>query len=75
MSHVGAESVLQGKNPYEVSLLPHYERFNLPLLFTTPKMDGTITDIVTYPAFNFLVFVPFLLLGLNDLRWALLFFT
>lgn len=73
MSHVGAESILRGENPYKVSLLPHYERFNLPLHFTTPKMDGTITDVITYPAFNFLFFVPFIFFGLNDIRWALLF--
>jgi uncharacterized membrane protein len=37
-------------------------------------MDGTLTDVITYPAFNFLVFAPFLFFGLNDIRWALLFF-
>lgn len=74
MSHMGAEMVLQGKNPYDYSLLPYFERFDLPYHFTTLKMDGTITDIITYPAFNFLVFVPFLAFGVTDLRWALLFF-
>jgi uncharacterized membrane protein len=73
MSHVGAESILRGENPYKVSLLPHYERFNLPLQFSTPKIDGTFTDVITYPAFNFLFFVPFIFFGLNDIRWALLF--
>jgi len=72
MSHMGAEMVLQGKNPYIMSLSPYIERYNLPPFLTTPKMDGTITDVITYPAFNFLFFVPFLAFGLDDLRWVLL---
>ena len=74
MSHVGAEAVLKGENPYEVNLIPYFKQFKLSPRFITPRMDGTIVNTITYPAFNFLVFTPFIVAGLTDLRWALLFF-
>ncbi len=72
MTHVGGVALLGGRDPYAEPLSPYFNQFNLPLRFTTPRMDGTITDHITYPALNFLLFVPFLALGVGDLRLVLL---
>jgi len=40
----------------------------------TPLSNGNYLASFQYPALHFLVFVPFVLLGLRDMRWVLLMF-
>ncbi|MHA1747286.1 MAG: hypothetical protein ACTSYF_01420, partial [Promethearchaeota archaeon] len=67
MSHMGAALTLEGKNPYLEPLLPWVKKFQLPLNWMTPKMDGTFINYITYPSINFLIFVPFMALGVKNL--------
>lgn len=74
MSYVGAHEVLQGSNPYAAPLSPFFDRFNLPQTAATFRMDGGITDHITYPSLNFLIFLPSVALGMEDIRWVVLAF-
>ena len=59
---LAARMLLQGVNPYRESLLEAYRLFQMPLSYATPLVDGDVSDRVAYPAFSFLVLVPFVLL-------------
>jgi len=73
-SHYAAELFLQGRNPYTQDLVPALEKFNVPLYFLTPTISGGWISNMTYPALHFLIFVPFVLIGLSDMRWVVFFF-
>lgn len=72
--HYAAKLVLNGTDPYTVSMLPALEEFRVPLHFNTPTLDGQIMDRVSWPAGSFLLFTPFVALGVPDLRWIALLF-
>lgn len=73
-SHVAAEGVLRGANPYTLTVDPVVlERFDLPpQLVTQTTLGAPIERLVSYPPLHFLVFVPALALGVEDLRWVVL---
>jgi len=73
-SHYAVILLLEGKNPYAQSLVPALERFNVPLYFLTPTISGGWIENLNYPALHFLIFVPFVLLGLSDMRWVIFIF-
>jgi len=73
-SHYSANLVLEGKNPYEHSMLPALEEYEVPSQFTTPMLDGLAADRTSYPALSFLIYVPFVWMGLADMRWVTLLF-
>lgn len=73
-SHYSAELALEGQNPYEHSMLPALEEYEVPLHFTTPMLDGLAADRTSYPALSFLIYVPFVWMGLADMRWVTLLF-
>jgi len=60
-----ARLVLQGKNPYEVSLYGAIIAHRVPIELQTPLMDGGLTDRVAYPSFSFLYLVPFVKAGID----------
>lgn len=73
-SHYSASLVLEGKNPYEHSMLPALEEYEVPPQFTTPMIDGLAVERTSYPALSFLIYVPFVWMGLTDMRWVTLLF-
>lgn len=77
-SHIAAEQVLAGRNPYTLgseSLTGEFNRFGFPTHFVTPTVDGQPFDgLIAYPALHFLIFVPAVAAGLKDLRWMTLAF-
>lgn len=74
LSHLSAETLLQGVNPYppgKVNLLEAMERFGPPLPFLTQTLQGEyITRPLSYPALHLLPFALALKLGVADLRWV-----
>lgn len=72
--HYSATLVLRGIDPYTVSMRPAFERFHVPLQFATLLQNGGVIDRVSWPAGSFLIFVPFVALGVSDLRWVVLLF-
>jgi uncharacterized membrane protein len=77
LSHVAAQLVIDGENPYAATIdLNELEgNFKVPVPNITQKLDGEyITRVTSYPALHILVFVPSLLLGIDDLRFTVLLF-
>jgi uncharacterized membrane protein len=60
-----AELFLDGRNPYEESMLPALDRFLVPTIYHTYLLDGTPVESLSYPALSFLLYVPALALGLS----------
>jgi len=73
-NHYSAQLVLEGKNPYQYSMENAIEKFNVPKQFTTLYTDGTSVKNTPHPALSFLVYVPFVAVGLSDMRWVTLLF-
>ena len=74
-SHVAAERLLDGENPYTIKdatlIQQTAERFGVPTTFITSTTDGKPLDnLMSWPAGSVLVFVPALWLGVTDLRWV-----
>lgn len=74
-----AQLFVHGVNPYTHSMQPAFDLFHVSPDGHTFRIDGTSVTSLSYPAFSFLVYVPFLLLGwssqlainVNVLAWAL----
>lgn len=73
-SHYAALQTLEGKNPYKYSMLPSLNRFGVPPFFITSHIDGTTEERITYPPLNFLIYIPFILSGIQDMRIVTLLF-
>jgi uncharacterized membrane protein len=74
-THVAAERLLDGQNPYSISdpavTAEAADRFGLPRTFITSTTDGEpLKSIMSWPGGSVLIFVPALWLGLGDLRWV-----
>jgi uncharacterized membrane protein len=66
--------VNQGANPYTQDMTKALDLFRVQPSDLTPLTSGTYLMTFQYPALQFLVFVPFVLLGLRDMRWVLVLF-
>lgn len=66
--HEAAAQFLAGHDPYTVSLVGGYEGFQVPYYVQTPTTSGGIITNLNYPALSFLVYTPFVAMGLDDLR-------
>jgi len=64
----------QGTNPYVTDMAKALSMFAVQPSDLTPLMSGTYLTTFQYPALHFLVFVPFVWLGLQDMRWVLVLF-
>jgi uncharacterized membrane protein len=66
----------KGLNPYYQDLTPALAMFNVQASDLTPLSSGSylLPSTLQYPALHFLIFVPFLLAGLQDMRWVLVAF-
>ena len=58
-----AELVAKGENPYAASMLPSLLQYHVPAIYNTHFLDGHSMDQMSYPAGNFLAYVPFALIG------------
>lgn len=67
--------VLDGANPYAVSFDGAHALFNHNDYVATPKQDGSYVTTFSYPALSFLLYVPFVWIGLDvRLLGSVLFF-
>ncbi len=66
--HQSALLLQQGVNPYSADLVSAYAAFEVPYYVQTPVTSGGIVTHLNYPALSFLVFLPFTMIGLDDLR-------
>jgi uncharacterized membrane protein len=72
--HYSALLILQGRNPFQESMLPSLQLFPIPLSNSSPFDTGQLFDGTPYPALAFLLYVPGLLVGLRDIRLVTLVF-
>lgn len=66
--------VKQGSNPYLQDMTKALDTFRVLPGDLTPLTSGDYLTTFQYPALHFLVFVPFVWLGLADMRWVLVAF-
>lgn len=79
LSHVAAERLLDGENPYSINdrtvIDAAADRFGVPQTFVTSTTDGqSLSNLMSWPAGSVLVLIPPLALGLNDVRWVVVAF-
>lgn len=60
--------LLEGHNPYAVSMDAAYDLYPISEAFVTYKVDGTVVTSISYPALSFLPYVPQALLGIPNLN-------
>ena len=68
LNHYSAILVLRGENPYASDLSPALVLFPIPENVLTPRETGELVTSQTYPALSFLLYVPFVAIGVSDLR-------
>ena len=73
-SQYAAILVTKGLNPYYQDLTPALAMFNVQPSDLTPLSSGSYLATFQYPSLHFLIFVPFVLAGLKDMRWVLVAF-
>jgi uncharacterized membrane protein len=66
--------VNHGANPYLQDMSRALDMFRVQPGDLTPLSSGNYLTTFQYPALHFLVFVPFVWLGLSDMRWVLVAF-
>lgn len=66
--------VSKGANPYVQNMANALAMFNVQPSDLTPLTSGTYLPTFQYPALHFLLFVPFVWLGVQDMRWVLVLF-
>lgn len=67
-NHYSAILVLRGQNPYASDLSRALGLFHIPENVVTPRETGELVTSQTYPALSFLLYVPFVAVGLSDMR-------
>src|SRR4029079_15374787 len=71
--HRATELLIGGQNPYSVFDLPAaIARFGLDPELATHLENGSVVHTFNYPAMSFLQLVPWVWLGLTDIRWVYL---
>ncbi len=74
-SHYAANLFLnKGINPYPVDLQDALQEFKVNPLYITLTPNGDISTNFAYPSLHFLIFVPFVAIGLSDMRFVLFLF-
>ncbi len=66
--------VNHGANPYLQDMSRALDMFRVQAGDLTPLTSGNYLTTFQYPALHFLVFVPFVWLGLADMRWVIIAF-
>ena len=65
-----AQLVIEGKDPYAVSMAPSAATFNLSPTIYSPTVEGGRVSIEPYPALSFLVYVPFVMAHVQSMIWV-----
>ncbi|HME80894.1 MAG TPA: hypothetical protein VKF82_02345 [Candidatus Eremiobacteraceae bacterium] len=65
-----AQLVIQGKDPYAVSMAPSATAFNVSPPIYTPTVEGGRVSVEPYPALSFLVYVPFVMAHVQSMIWV-----
>jgi len=73
-SQYAAILVTRGLNPYTQDLAPALAMFAVQPSDLTPLTSGGYLATFQYPSLHFLIFVPFVVAGLRDMRWVLVAF-
>jgi len=74
-THYAADLFVEkGLNPYPLDLQDALYRFRVDPLYITLTPSGDISTNLAYPALHFLAFVPFVAVGLEDMRWVIFLF-
>jgi len=74
-THYAADLFVEkGLNPYPLDLQDALYRFKVDPLYITLTPSGDISTNLAYPALHFLAFVPFVAVGLQDVRWVIFLF-
>jgi len=74
-THYAADILVEkGLNPYPLDLQDALHKFEVNPLYITLTPSGDISTNLAYPALHFLTFVPFVAVGLKDMRWVLFLF-
>jgi len=71
--HRAAEILLQGHDPYATfDLTEALARFKMDPELATHLLNGEVVHTFNYPPMAFLPLVPFLAIGVDDIRWVFL---
>ena len=73
-SQYSAILTVRGLNPYVQNLTPALSMFSVQPSDLTPLTSGNYLATFQYPSLHFLIFLPFVLAGLKDMRWVLVIF-
>ncbi len=65
-----AQLVIEGKDPYAVSMAPSATAYNESPTIYTPTVEGGRVAIEPYPALSFLIYVPFVLAHVQSMIWV-----
>ncbi|HSI03181.1 MAG TPA: hypothetical protein VLC93_01825, partial [Myxococcota bacterium] len=66
-SQFAVDSLLEGKNPYSLSMADAFTRYAADPAFGTYRIDGTLVTELSYPALSVLAFLPQRLLGVPNI--------
>ncbi len=65
-----ADLFMRGIDPYTVSMQPSFRAFGVSESLVTPTTDGQAVFALSYPALSFLIYIPALLVGVQNLIWV-----
>jgi uncharacterized membrane protein len=65
-----AQLVIEGKDPYAVSMAPSATAYKESPTIFTPTMEGGRVAIEPYPALSFLAYVPFVAAHVQSMIWV-----
>lgn len=69
-NHFSAELVMRGENPYAHSMEGSFERFGMEERLHTVDVEGKKVQKLSYPALSFLLYTPFVALGVDNMNWV-----
>ncbi len=61
-------------NPYPFDLQKALGMYSVDVDYLTFTLDGNLITRLNYPALHILIYAPFILIGLEDMRWVTLLF-
>jgi uncharacterized membrane protein len=75
LTHYAALRFMESRvNPYTLDLQEALIRFPVEPQYITFTETGDLITTLNYPSLHFLIYVPFIALGLNDMRWVTVLF-
>lgn len=75
LTHYAALRFMESRvNPYTLDLQEALVKFPIDPQYVTFTETGDLITTLNYPALHFLIYVPFIALGLKDMRWVTVLF-